>query len=198
MSKVDSGYQLRKIRQEKALSLREVAAMAGINVTMLGKLERNERIPSEEIIAKLSKVYKYNAKELMALFHEENLISKKGESDLRPESLSVAEETVNYQPTKLRTKSEIIKAIKSVLKSDGRVSKAWILGSIARNEAGIDSDVDIMVTLNNKKKYSFFDLLDIAYLIEEKIKRKVDLVEKGYLKPFASQIAKKDLEKIYE
>ena len=42
-----------------------------------------------------------------------------------------------------------------------------------------------------------FDILDIAYLLENKINRKVDLVEKGYLKDFALQTATRDLIKIY-
>lgn len=42
-----------------------------------------------------------------------------------------------------------------------------------------------------------FDLLDIAFILENKIKIKVDLVEKGYLKDFALESASKDLIKIY-
>ena len=42
-----------------------------------------------------------------------------------------------------------------------------------------------------------FDLMDIAYLIEQAIKRKVDLVEKGYLKDFAAETANNDFIKIY-
>ena len=42
-----------------------------------------------------------------------------------------------------------------------------------------------------------FDLLNIAFIIENKINRKVDLVEKGYLKDFAMKTAANDLTKIY-
>jgi len=42
-----------------------------------------------------------------------------------------------------------------------------------------------------------FDLLDIAHIIEQKIKRKVDLVEKECLKDFAMKTATNELIKIY-
>jgi hypothetical protein len=83
------------------------------------------------------------------------------------------------------------------LKNDGRVSGAWLFGSYARGEEIPNSDVDIMVELNNEKQYSMFDLLDISFLLENKINRKVDLVEKGYLKDFALKTASNDLVKIY-
>ena len=77
------------------------------------------------------------------------------------------------------------------------MSAAWLFGSVARGEEKPNSDVDIMVEMNDAKKYSMFDLLDIAFIIETKINRKVDLVEKGYLKDFAMETASKDLIKIY-
>ena len=54
-----------------------------------------------------------------------------------------------------------------------------------------------MVQMNDVKKYSMFDLMDIAYITEKAIKIKVDLVEKGYLKDFANSSAEKDMIKIY-
>jgi predicted nucleotidyltransferase len=109
----------------------------------------------------------------------------------------VAEKAVSYKAANTAGKSTITSSIKAVLKLDGRVEGAWLFGSIARGEAGPDSDVDVMVELNKKKKYSFFDLADIAYRIEQKINRKVDLVEKGSLKNFALDTAKNDWIKIY-
>lgn len=90
-----------------------------------------------------------------------------------------------------------INTIKSVLQNDGRVVSAWLYGSLARGEQKPNSDVDLMVEISKARKYSMFDLLDIAYRIEQKIKRKVDLVEKGYLEDFAAKTAAKDMIKIY-
>lgn len=93
--------------------------------------------------------------------------------------------------------SSIIEKVNAVLQKDGRVAAAWLFGSVARDEAKPNSDLDIMVEMNTKKKYSFFDLLDIAYILEKQIHRKVDLVEKGYLKDFAANSAANDMVQIY-
>ncbi len=90
----------------------------------------------------------------------------------------------------------MINTIKSVLKNDGRVSGTWLFGSYARGDEKSNSDVDIMIELNKEKQYSMCDLLDISYLLENEIRRKVDSVEKGYLKDFALQTAANDLIKI--
>lgn len=42
-----------------------------------------------------------------------------------------------------------------------------------------------------------FDILDIAYLTETRINRKVDITEKGQLKTFAHKKANENLQKIY-
>lgn len=73
------------------------------------------------------------------------------------------------------------------------------LGCLVRGPRGkenLDSDVDIMIEMNSDFKYSMFDILDIAHIIS-KINRKVDLVEKGYLKDFAAKTIGNDLIKIY-
>lgn len=105
--------------------------------------------------------------------------------------------TVTYKTEVIKSKADIVKIIKSVIEADGRIAAAWLFGSVARNEATTESDVDIMADLNRKRNYSLFDLMDIAHAIEQKIHRKVDLVEKGYLKDFARATAEKDLLKIY-
>lgn len=96
-----------------------------------------------------------------------------------------------------RPNSGLINSIITVLSNDGRVSAAWLYGSVARGEDKINSDIDIIVEINNDKKYSMFDLLDIAYQIEQKTNKKIDLVEKGYLKDFAMKSALQDMIKIY-
>ncbi len=95
------------------------------------------------------------------------------------------------------TTENTINTIKAVLKNDGRVVAAWLYGSLARGEQKQNSDVDIMVEISNKRKYSMFDLLDISHSIEQQIKRKVDLVEKGYLEDFAAKTAANDMIQIY-
>lgn len=99
--------------------------------------------------------------------------------------------------TEPASRSSIIQSIKAFFQKDGRVASAWLFGSFAREEQKAKSDVDIMIELNSKRKYSMFDIIDISFLIEKQIGRKVDIVEKGYLKSTALKTATNDLIKIY-
>lgn len=94
-------------------------------------------------------------------------------------------------------KITIINSIRAPLQKDGRVAAAWLFGSFARAEDDFHSDVDIMIELNGEKKYSMFDILDISIILEQNIQRKVDVVEKGYLKIHAMKTLSRDLIKIY-
>ena len=69
--------------------------------------------------------------------------------------------------------------ISPILKRAG-VRRASLFGSVAKDEARADSDVDILVELDDK--YSLLDFVDLKYKLEESLHRKVDMVEYGALK----------------
>ncbi|MBA7548548.1 hypothetical protein ES705_41009 [subsurface metagenome] len=113
------------------------------------------------------------------------------------EALKVAEEKIEYLRVPQYKRPDILKIIKTYFQKDKRVVSAWIFGSFARKEEIYNSDIDIMIKMDEKKSYSLFDLADIQYNLENLIKRKVDIVEKGYIKPFAWDSVKNDLQLIY-
>jgi predicted nucleotidyltransferase len=197
MSTETIGHTLRRLRIESKFPLRKVAALVDVDVAILSKMERGERRFTKAMVQKLAKLYKQDADELLVLYLRDKVLQEVGDGQLAIKALHVAERAVSYKSEIAGGNVNIVSRIKSVLKQDGRVEGAWLFGSVARGEARRESDVDIMVELNNKKKYSFFDLADIAYRIEQKINRKVDLVEKGYLKNFAHDTAQNDWIKIY-
>lgn len=197
MSTETIGHTLRRLRIESKLPLRKVAALVDVDVAILSKMERGERRLTKAMVQKLGKLYKHDTDELLVLYLRDKVLQEVGDDQLAIKALQVAEKAVSYKAISSQSKSSLVSIIKDALKSDGRVEGAWLFGSAAREEARKDSDVDIMVELNKKKKYSFFDLADIAYRIEQKINRKVDLVEKGYLKNFAHDTAQNDWIKIY-
>ena len=51
------GTVLRRLRHERGLTLEEVAEATGISVAMLSRAEREQRVPSTEIVAALSDYY---------------------------------------------------------------------------------------------------------------------------------------------
>ena len=191
------GETIRKLRGNKERPLRTVAAFLDIDQATLSKIERGKRKPSRELVVKLAGYFKVKENDLLIAWLSDKLVNDVEDEDMALKALQVAEEKVHYITNPKPSKSNIINIIKSVLKNDGRVATAWLFGSYARGEEKLNSDVDIMIELNNKKQYSMFDMIDISFLLENKISRKVDLVEKGYLKDFALQTATNDLIKIY-
>ena len=78
------------------------------------------------------------------------------------------------------------------------VLKAWLFGSFARGEEREDSDVDVLVKFDRSMPIGLFAYVRMHRELEEKLGRKVDLVEEGTLRPAAQQTANRDLKVIYE
>ena len=80
----------------------------------------------------------------------------------------------------LRMNKKIIEKIKIILKARG-VTKAAIFGSYARGEQKRNSDVDLLVEL--PEEMTLFGMGGLKVDLEEKIGKKVDLVEYHLLHP---------------
>ena len=78
------------------------------------------------------------------------------------------------------------------------VVKAWLFGSFARGEETPESDVDILVEFDHGQPIGLLRYAGMWREIEERIGRKVDLVEEGTLMPFAVESANRDKQLIYE
>ncbi len=191
------GSIIKKLRENKKIPLRKVSAFLDIDQAILSKIERGQRKANREQVIKLAKFFKINENDLLVNWLSDKLVYELADEEMALKALQVAEEKIMYKNKPDSVKSDFVNSIRSELKKDGRVSSAWLFGSVVRKEENLNSDVDIMVEMNNKKKYSMFDLLDIAHKIEHKINRKVDIVEKDYLKNFALKSASKELMKIY-
>ncbi|HSI75412.1 MAG TPA: helix-turn-helix domain-containing protein [Lunatimonas sp.] len=195
---VGLGEAIRRLREEKGLPLRTVAAYLDIDQAILSKMERGKRNASREQVIKLAEYFKVKERELLLLWLSDKLLYAVAEEALGYEALQVAEEKVGYMSRTKLGLPTLISTIEKVLEKDGRVAAAWLYGSMASEEANPESDVDLIIEFNTKKKYSMFDLLDIAHAIEIQIDRKVDIVEKGQLRDFVLRTASDSLLKIYE
>lgn len=191
------GNTLRRLRENKELPLRTVAAYLDIDQAILSKIERGQRKPTREQVIKLAEYFKVKESDLLVAWLSERVVYEVEDEEVALKALQVAEEKIIYGIMPKTNLADMIKLIGNILKKDGRVAAAWLYGSVARREEKGSSDVDIMIELNRQKKYSMFDLIDIAHSLEQRLKRKIDLVEKGQLKEFALKTASKDLIKIY-
>jgi len=188
---------IKRFRKEKKVTLRVVAAYLDIDQAILSKIENGKRDANRDLVTKLAKYYKVNEKDLAVSWLSDKLLNDIDNEDLALEAFKVAEEKITYRRTPQLSKEKIIGIIRDFLKKDGRVSKAWIFGSFARGDYNHKSVIDLMVRFSDVSETSLFDYADIAFLLEEKLKTKIDLVEEGYLQPFALETAKKDLQLIY-
>lgn len=191
------GAKLRKLREQRELPLRTVAAFLDVDQAILSKIERDQRKATRQLVLKLAKYYKVPKDDLLISWLSDKIVYELADEENALKALQVAEESVAYKTKRIQTQTELIREIRKVLVKDDRVISAWLFGSAARGKPKEESDVDIMVELGTGKSYSFFDLIDIAHQIEVKIKKRVDIVEKGSLKKFALQSAQRDMIKIY-
>ncbi len=95
------GEQLRTLRENANLSLREVAGNINIDTSLLGKIERNERQPTKEQIKQIAKFFKVNEKQLIKEMLSDQFAYKIIEEGADLDTLRVAEEKVEYLKKKI-------------------------------------------------------------------------------------------------
>ena len=78
------------------------------------------------------------------------------------------------------------------------VLKAWLFGSYSRGEERPDSDVDILVTLDQDAHVGLIKLSGMHLDLQDLLQKRVDLVTDKGLLPFARESADRDKKLIYE
>ena len=95
------GDTVKKLREEKNLTLREVAKALKIDTSMLGKIEKNNRKPTKHLIEKFAKFFKVIDKDLTIAFLSDAVAYQiMEEEDFSNEVFKVAEKKVKYLKTK--------------------------------------------------------------------------------------------------
>lgn len=94
------GEQVRTLREDAKLSLREVAEKIGIDTSLLGKIERCERQPTKEQIKQVAKYFNLNEKDLLKEFLSDHIAYKILEEEADLDTLKVAEKKVQYLKSK--------------------------------------------------------------------------------------------------
>lgn len=89
--------------------------------------------------------------------------------------------------------TSILTDLRDYFYSEPRICHAWLFGSFARGDYNESSDVDVMIEMKTDKPYTLFDVFDIQYRLEKVLNRKVDIVEKDYVKPTAWKSVKHNL-----
>jgi len=189
--------QVKRLRKEKGVPLRVVAAYLNIDQAILSKIENGKRNATRKNVVKFAKYYKINENNLIVSWLSDKLMYEVEKEELALEAIKVTEEKIIYKKTPQLSKDKIIEIIRDFLSKDGRVAKAWIFGSFARGDYDANSDIDLMVTYSDKASGTLLDYADITFYLGNLVNKKIDLVEEGYLKPFAINNVEKDKILIY-
>lgn len=190
------GESIRKLREEKELPLRTVAAFLDIDQAILSKIERGQRNANREQVVKLAEFFKVNETDLLVTWLSDKLVYELADEEVALKALQVAEEKVEYISLKKLDRNEILKMLINVLAKFKNIRKAWVYGSFSRGDDGPKSDVDI--ALETDSGFSYFDLAEVQYLLENIIHRRVDIGFIDSFKPYIFEHVKPDLELIYE
>lgn len=85
----------------------------------------------------------------------------------------------------------VLRVHKAALQGRG-VARAALFGSTARNEAGPESDIDIMVELDPNAAIDLYDYVGITRFIAELFATPVDVVNRASLKAHVRPAAERD------
>ncbi len=96
---ISFGEHLRNERENQSLTLRKVSEQIGIDISLLAKIERNERQPTKQIIKQVAVFFKCNERELLNNFLSDQIAYKIMDEKADIEILKIAEEKVKYLKT---------------------------------------------------------------------------------------------------
>ena len=190
------GQIIREYRKSKELTLLEVSMKLGVSQALLSKLERGIRNPSKEMLTRLSAFYKVPIGKLEVASLSDQLLFKAGENSNALKALEMAEQKVVYRTFAKTDKKKIIQKIQHCLATHPKIIKAWIYGSFARGDDRPGSDIDIAVTTS--AGFSYFDLIEVRFQLENILHRNVDLGFADTFKPSVYINVKPDMQIIYE
>lgn len=188
------GNIIRKLREDKKLPLRAVAAFLDMDQAILSKIERGQRNISRAQVVKLAGFYEAKEQDLLIAWLSDKLVYEVEEHAIK--ALQVAEEKVNYIAFKKIDRNEIKKQLVTAIGKFEKIRKAWIYGSFSREDDGPKSDID--VALETKDDFSYFDLAEVQFQLEKLVNRKVDVGFMDSFKPYILEHVKPDLKLIYE
>ncbi len=187
---------LREYREATGLTLQEVADVLHTDFSLVSKWERGARKPDRDQVKALARVLKVDAKPLLTAWLRDAVVYAAGEDELALDALKAAEAQVAYVLFNKQDRAAIVRKLKSGLARFPKVRKAWLFGSFARKDDKPGSDIDLAIEVQDP--FSYFELADVQYQLEQLVHRKVDVGFMDSFRPHVRARIDPDLRLIHE
>jgi predicted nucleotidyltransferase len=195
------GTRIKTLRENKNITLIEASKAIGCDSGLLSKMERGHRAIPKNFLDKLAKYYKVEIGELNTLWLSDRIYSVIKDEPTAKDALILAERQVEYtisRKLKVPSLKDLKGKIKACIAEVDEIKAAFVFGSYAKGSQTNDSDIDILIELKNKNKFSYFDLLELKHQIEFSIGITVDIGFYKGLKGNLNELVEPTLIKIYE
>lgn len=101
------GENIRKLREQRGLPIRKVAAHLDIDPSTLSKIERNDRSANREMINKLAEILEVDNEHLLVNFLSDKVTYDLLNEECSEKVLQAAEEKIKYFRSKLAQQSKL-------------------------------------------------------------------------------------------
>jgi transcriptional regulator with XRE-family HTH domain len=96
------GETLRGLRNRRHLLIREVAASVKMDQTLLSKIERDERLPTEEQLKAFMRFYKQEGNDIMLAYLSDRVLAELADQPLALEAIHLAEQKIQLSKVNKR------------------------------------------------------------------------------------------------
>lgn len=135
----------------------------------------------------------------------EKMIREKVSSGLYNSSSEVVREALRLlfggdgRPAGSASKTEIrgrILSLEKPLREEG-VSSLSLFGSVVRGETGPESDVDVLIDVDPRARFTLLNLVGVKNILEDGLRREADVAMREGLDPKMKEGILKEAEKIF-
>jgi len=91
---VHLGQYIKNLRNAQSLTLHQVSKNTDVDMTMLSKIERGERLPTQEQAKRIAIFFQVNEDELLTKLTAEKIIKKYGASEITLNAVQLVEERI--------------------------------------------------------------------------------------------------------
>lgn len=93
---VKVGKKIRELRENNNMLLRELAAIINVDIALLSKIERGERIATKKQIILIAKHFGIDQNEFLSRWLGEKIAYEIKDEDIASDALKIAEQEIEY------------------------------------------------------------------------------------------------------